>query len=262
MVDDPLINQVLAKPDAFPHAEERRLFYVALTRARHGVFLLADKFAPSPFVSELEDDGYEVSYFGSTALVHQRCPTCAEGHLTLRQGKFGTFAGCSFYPLCDHTEAACPNCEAGLIRQQAGQFVCTNPDCEEVRETCSKCAEGWMVERQRKDGSGAFFACSRYPRCRHAKNVHEPNKEILIEQYQENGDLAVWGGEITDEGRAALEEHSNKSDVGATSYSRGDRVSHQTFGHGTVTHVDGNKLAVTFDKAGHKRVLHNFVSRS
>jgi DNA helicase-4 len=177
MVDDPLINLVLAKPDGFPHAEERRLFYVALTRARHGVFLLADKFAPSPFVTELENDSYEVSYFGSTALVHQKCPTCKEGHLTLRQGKFGTFAGCSFYPLCDHTEAVCPSCEAGLLRRQAGQFVCTNSDCEEVRETCTKCEKGWMVERQRKNGSGRFLACIRYPECDYAKNLGEPNTD-------------------------------------------------------------------------------------
>ena len=40
---------------------------------------------------------------------------------------------------------------------------------------------------------------------------------------------------------------------------RGQRVFHQKFGYGRVTHVDGNKLTVDFDKAGEKRVLDSFV---
>ena len=52
------------------------------------------------------------------------------------------------------------------------------------------------------------------------------------------------------------------SDAGSASYARGDRVLHQKFGPGTVTHVDGNKLSISFDKAGDKRVLDSFVSRA
>ncbi|WP_119392531.1 ATP-dependent helicase [Taklimakanibacter lacteus] len=43
---------------------------------------------------------------------------------------------------------------------------------------------------------------------------------------------------------------------------RGARVFHQKFGYGRVTHVDGNKLTIDFDKAGEKRVLDSFVERS
>ena len=42
----------------------------------------------------------------------------------------------------------------------------------------------------------------------------------------------------------------------------GDRVLHLKFGNGTVSHVDGNKLTVDFDKAGQKRVLESFVQAS
>jgi DNA helicase-2/ATP-dependent DNA helicase PcrA len=42
-------------------------------------------------------------------------------------------------------------------------------------------------------------------------------------------------------------------------FSEGARVFHQKFGNGTVVEVDGNKLTVAFDKAGHKRVLDGFV---
>jgi superfamily I DNA/RNA helicase len=38
---------LLPVPEDFPDAEERRLLYVALTRARHRVWLLFNKDAPS-----------------------------------------------------------------------------------------------------------------------------------------------------------------------------------------------------------------------
>ncbi len=39
----------------FPDAEERRLLYVALTRARHRVWLLYNRANPSRFVEALKD---------------------------------------------------------------------------------------------------------------------------------------------------------------------------------------------------------------
>ncbi len=44
---------LLPATEDFPDAEERRLLYVALTRARHRVWLLYDKAAPSVFVDAL-----------------------------------------------------------------------------------------------------------------------------------------------------------------------------------------------------------------
>ena len=45
----------------------------------------------------------------------------------------------------------------------------------------------------------------------------------------------------------------------AARYEAGERVFHQKFGYGRVTVVEGEKLAVEFDKAGEKRVLAGFV---
>lgn len=50
-------DALLPQPEDFPDAEERRLLYVALTRARHRVWLLYSKEAPSPFVDTLSDLG-------------------------------------------------------------------------------------------------------------------------------------------------------------------------------------------------------------
>jgi DNA helicase-2/ATP-dependent DNA helicase PcrA len=46
-----------------------------------------------------------------------------------------------------------------------------------------------------------------------------------------------------------------------SSFALGDRVFHQKFGNGNVTHIDGNKLTIAFDKAGEKRVVDSFVER-
>lgn len=45
---------LLPQPEDFPDAEERRLLYVALTRARKRVWLLFDKENPSRFVDILK----------------------------------------------------------------------------------------------------------------------------------------------------------------------------------------------------------------
>ncbi len=42
--------------------------------------------------------------------------------------------------------------------------------------------------------------------------------------------------------------------------STGTRVFHQKFGYGVITTIDGNKLEIQFDLAGHKRVIDSFVS--
>ncbi len=53
-----------------------------------------------------------------------------------------------------------------------------------------------------------------------------------------------------------------KSTGTVSPYSVGDRVFHLKFGNGNVTHVEGNKLIIQFDKAGEKRILDSFVERA
>lgn len=50
--DDPVLNYVLTDSDQFPYGEERRLFYVAITRAKIKTFVLYDRRFPSVFVDE------------------------------------------------------------------------------------------------------------------------------------------------------------------------------------------------------------------
>jgi DNA helicase-2/ATP-dependent DNA helicase PcrA len=48
----------------------------------------------------------------------------------------------------------------------------------------------------------------------------------------------------------------------ASAFKVGDRIFHQKFGYGRVTAADGNKLEVSFEKAGDKKVLDGFVERA
>lgn len=50
--DDPVLNYVLTQSDQFSFGEERRLFYVAITRAKVKTIVLYDKRFPSVFVDE------------------------------------------------------------------------------------------------------------------------------------------------------------------------------------------------------------------
>ena len=50
--DDPVLDVVLTKSDKYPHGEERRLFYVAITRAKKQTIVMYDRRYPSVFVDE------------------------------------------------------------------------------------------------------------------------------------------------------------------------------------------------------------------
>ena len=56
--DDPLMQLILGETDAYPDAEERRLFYVALTRARRRAIIVANDGPDSVFTRELSGSEY------------------------------------------------------------------------------------------------------------------------------------------------------------------------------------------------------------
>ncbi|WP_342551902.1 3'-5' exonuclease [Paenibacillus sp. FSL R7-0652] len=56
MSDDPVLQWVLTAPDTLAFAEERRLFYVALTRTENELFIVAPEREKSVFVNELIKD--------------------------------------------------------------------------------------------------------------------------------------------------------------------------------------------------------------
>lgn len=74
----------------------------------------------------------------------EKCPSCGEGELVIRVGRFGKFVSCSRFPECKYTAP---------LTEKAG-FMCP---------TCGK--EG--VIKRTKSGK-KFFGCSDYPNCKWA----------------------------------------------------------------------------------------------
>jgi len=105
IADDPVLDLAMPAPESFPRGEERRLFYVALTRARRAVLLISHPRRMSPFVIELLKDPHVVVTGNNDAPV-EICPGCGQGRLVERNGKFGPFLGCTAFPACKYTRQA------------------------------------------------------------------------------------------------------------------------------------------------------------
>ncbi|MHA6670223.1 UvrD-helicase domain-containing protein [Homoserinimonas sp. A447] len=102
--DDPVLRLAMPAGEGFPHAEERRLFYVALTRARRAVTLVTVRHRESKFLVELvKEQGIPLTLAGGAQSSVVHCPACADGVMVPRTSKHGRFHGCSNFPKCRQT---------------------------------------------------------------------------------------------------------------------------------------------------------------
>jgi len=89
-----------------------------------------------------------------------RCPKCGSS-MIIKLSRAGKFYSCSKYPECDGalmldgTELKGP--------EETGEMC---PDCGDKK---GKSGGGKLVVRSRRDGSGTFISCSRYPKCKFIK---------------------------------------------------------------------------------------------
>lgn len=92
--DDPLLNFLLSKADQFPNGEERRLFYVAVTRAKKHVHILSSIENSSKFVDEIKEN---------EPITSIKCDWCDNGKLIERKGPYGYFYSWNNSYYCNYT---------------------------------------------------------------------------------------------------------------------------------------------------------------
>ena len=148
--DDVLLHLVLSSKSNYPYEEERRLFYIALTRARKYVYILANREHPSIFLKEILS---QCQGMNSKQVISIEagisCPRCHSGRLVLRQDKRGNqFYCCSNYPYCDY-------------HIQELEAVKRNKRCPECGD--------FLVKRYGKHGP--FYGCHNYPNCRYTEDL-------------------------------------------------------------------------------------------
>lgn len=148
--DDPVLNYVVKRDDSIEAAEERRLFYVAMTRTKNRVFFIAPEENPSEFLLEIKHDYKSVVLKG-------------EWNEELKQGlTFKKFCPMCGYPLQHKVKAAyglnlwiCMNdpeiCDFMTNKIEAGKLAI---------QKCDKC-DGYMIARLQKDGR-YFLGCTNY----------------------------------------------------------------------------------------------------
>ncbi|BDO40643.1 DNA helicase [Cellulomonas sp. NTE-D12] len=105
VVDDPVLSLAMTDADPYPHAEERRLFYVALTRARRAVTIIGIQGKESSFIAELiADHRIELSHLSAVEMA-EACPACGNGILVVRRHRATgrQFLGCNAFPRCTYT---------------------------------------------------------------------------------------------------------------------------------------------------------------
>jgi DNA helicase-4 len=181
--DDPVMNLVLAVEQKIANAEERRLFYVAATRARRKTYILTDGHRRSQFVDELEMPGYRAWVLPSEAAVRVAdCPLCGGGRMKLRVSKFGPFFGCSS-TRCHGKAFRCPSCrDAGLVKGD-GEHKCLF--CRKTVQSCPECGIGFVrlipagVSTRTGKPYVSFKACS--------TNTLEPKYVCWTENIVANG---------------------------------------------------------------------------
>ena len=151
--DDPVLNLVVSNDNSYDYAEERRLFYVALTRTKNRVYIVTPEKRPSEFIKELlrEKKLYpKVTLAGElksdlTAInnVRNRCPICGYP----MQFRWNKSYGLKLW-ICTNDQEVC----GFMTNDQRGGNLSIHK--------CDWCQDGYLVV---KSGSRSYFlGCTNY----------------------------------------------------------------------------------------------------
>ena len=144
ITDDPLLGLVMQKKEMFPFAEERRVFYVALTRTKKEVYLVVNSNSPSDFVDELSKSRKDIVYINMENYTSVNCPKCKTSKMAKRTGKFDSFYSCTNFPMCEYKVSSIPKCSICNKEETLIEFYATKPSfvcisCKENMEDANEC---------------------------------------------------------------------------------------------------------------------------
>lgn len=154
MADDPVLLLAMPQAEGYPMAEERRVFYVALTRAKRQVRIYTRTTSPSRFLTEMAKDGLlEVRVDGGGKI--EPCPKCQGGILSRHTGPYGAFEGCGS---CDFKRKLANGIAPSTSKRVRLSTPMTPGD------SCPTCGTGLMRARPKARYS-PMVGCSGYPNC-------------------------------------------------------------------------------------------------
>ena len=159
---DQIIEAALPMAEAFPFAEERRLFYVAMTRAKKFLILLYDGTQQSVFISELQKSSSTLLLnkgFSKTRLI---CPHCGMGIIWKKRNPEGQiYYQCGNHANCGKFFSSCPICGSPVVQTERGKY-CVNKACEYMLLHCPQCGLGHLFLRENKKDHHIFYGCSNW----------------------------------------------------------------------------------------------------
>lgn len=146
--DDPIIKLVMYEDKSMPFAEERRLFYVAMTRTKNRVYIATPKHKPSRFLVELIKDyklplSEEIN-MQTVDLFNLRCPVCG---FPLKY-EFNKNYGLNLW--------ICTN-EAEVCDFMTNDKVHKHDICR-----CPKCQDGYLIVKMNPQNGNVFYGCTNY----------------------------------------------------------------------------------------------------
>ena len=146
--DDPIIKLVMHEDKSMPFAEERRLFYVAMTRTKNRVYIATPKHRPSRFLVELIKDYHlpvsEEINMQTVDLFNLRCPICG---FPLKY-EFNKNYGLNLW-LCTNDAEVCDFMTNDKIHKHD---ICK----------CRKCKDGNLIVKMNPKNGNVFYGCTNY----------------------------------------------------------------------------------------------------
>lgn len=146
--DDPIMKLVMHEDRSMPFAEERRLFYVAMTRTKNRVYIATPKHKPSRFLVELIKD-YNLPHdeeinMQVVDLFNLRCPVC---NFPLKY-EFNKNYGLPLW-ICTNDSEVC-------------DFMTNDKVHKHDIFKCPKCADGYMIVKMNPKNGNVFYGCTNY----------------------------------------------------------------------------------------------------